>query len=337
MKNFTNVFKSALFALLLTVVSVNVNAQDEEGPALSISGSVDTYYRANLNASNDATDDGWIHPGTSFANLPGFSLGMFNLIASMEGEKSGFVADMVFGPRGTEAVFGSGPSQNIVNQLYAYWNATESVTFTIGNFNTFLGYEVISPTANFNYSTSYMFSYGPFSHSGLKADIALGDASLMLGVFNNTDITDFNATDHYYGGAQLGISGQYLNLLFSDNYFQIDYTGGFDLSDAMYLGINATFNNDLFAGGALYLQNSFSDDFSMGLRGEYFQDQGLGLFTTDESVIDITLSANYSVGSLTFIPEFRVDLYSEDIIVPEAGKAAQGSLASFLVAAVYAF
>ncbi len=349
MKNFTNVFKSALFALLLTVVSVNVNAQDEEGPTLSFSGSIDTYYRANLNASNDAAADGWIHPGTSFANLPGFSLGMFNLVTSLEGEKSGFVADMVFGPRGDEAVFGSSvdvdgdgigdiPGNSaIVNQLYAYWNATESVTFTIGNFNTFLGYEVISPTANYNYSTSYMFSYGPFSHSGLKADIALGDASLMLGVFNNTDITEFNPTNHYYGGAQFGISGQYLNLLFSDNYFQIDYTGGFDLSDAMYLGINATFNNDLFAGGALYLQNSFSDDFSMGIRGEYFQDQGLGLFATDESVIDLTLSANYTVGALTFIPEFRVDMYSQDIVVPEAGKAPQGSLASFLVAAVYAF
>ncbi len=44
-------------------------------------------------------------PGTSFANRPGFALGMANLIASYEGEKVGFVADLVFGPRGEEAVF----------------------------------------------------------------------------------------------------------------------------------------------------------------------------------------------------------------------------------------
>ncbi|WP_258105799.1 porin [Marinoscillum sp. MHG1-6] len=335
MKTFTNIFRGAVVAAVTLFSISTVSAQE-----LSFSGSIDTYYRTNLNASNDVDADGWIHPGTSFANLPGFSLGMANLIASVEGEKSGFVADLVFGPRGTEAVFGSGPSQNIVNQLYAYWNVSDGVTLTLGNFNTFLGYEVISPTGNYNYSTSYMFSYGPFSHSGLKADIALGEASLMLGVFNNTDITDFNFTDHYYGGAQLGIGGQYINLLFSDNYFQADFTGGLDLTDAVYLGVNATFNNDLFAGGALYLQNSFSDDFSMGLRAEYFQDMGLNAITyvpEDESVIDLTLSANYSVGSLTFIPELRVDMYSQDVVVPEAGESPQGSLASFLVAAVYAF
>ncbi|HAE72380.1 MAG TPA: porin, partial [Flavobacteriaceae bacterium] len=42
---------------------------------------------------------------------------------------------------------------NIVNQLYMYWNVSDKVTLTMGNFNTFLGYEVISPAANFNYST----------------------------------------------------------------------------------------------------------------------------------------------------------------------------------------
>ena len=43
-------------------------------------------------------------PNTSFANLPGFALGMANIVLSYEGEKSGFVADLVYGPRGTDAV-----------------------------------------------------------------------------------------------------------------------------------------------------------------------------------------------------------------------------------------
>ncbi len=113
---------------------------------------------------------------------------MVNLIAGYEGEKVGFVADLVFGPRGSDAVFlspyynaGAGTA-NIINQLYTYWKVSDAVTLTLGNFNTFLGYEVISPTANFNYSTSYMFSYGPFSHTGLKADFALSDEfSLNVG------------------------------------------------------------------------------------------------------------------------------------------------------------
>ena len=56
---------------------------------------------------------------------------MANLIASYEGEKSGFVADLVFGPRGNDAVFGSTiGSSPIVNQLYAYYNVSEKLTLT---------------------------------------------------------------------------------------------------------------------------------------------------------------------------------------------------------------
>lgn len=342
--------KILMIALLMT--SFSVIAQDEESkPQLSISGSVDAYYRANLNSSNDMTDGASVAPGTSFANGLGFTLGMANIVLGMEGEKSGFVADLVFGPRGYEAVFGATtPSANLVNQLYAYWNVSDDVTLTIGNFNTFLGYEVISPSANYNYSTSYMFSYGPFSHSGFKADIALGDASLMLGVFNPTDLTDFNPTGDYVFGAQLGYGGAYLNTILSDDFYQIDLTAGWDLTDALYFGVNATTAKDNFAGAAIYLQNAFSDDFGLGLRGEYFVDKGLGLLPEDESVIDLTLSANYSVGNLTIIPEFRVDLMSADkesafvtsadgfdaagnLINPKYGK----NLSSFTLAAVYTF
>ena len=334
----------ATIALFALASSNNLNAQE-----LSLSGSVDTYFRMNLNSTNDNTDGGTLAPGTSFAKLPGFALGMANIIASMDGENTGFVADLVFGPRGTEAVFGSTTaSSSIVNQLYAYWNVSDDVTLTIGNFNTFLGYEVISPTVNFNYSTSYMFSYGPFSHSGLKADFALGDASLMLGVFNETDMTDFNPAGLYFGGAQVGYGGQYLNFLVGDDYFQVDFTGGLDVSEVTYVGLNTTFNNDLFAGAALYLQQSLSDDFSLGVRGEYwgvsedFVPTGNGLTAATsvapgESVFDLTFSANYKVGSLTLIPELRVDAFSQDVIIPEAGESAQSSLASFLVAAVYSF
>ena len=187
--------KKIILAILI-ISSINVFAQEEETKKkFDFSGSVDVYYRANLTAPND---EDAIAPGSSFANLPGFALGMANVVASYEGAKVGFVADLVFGPRGTDAIFASplySATGNIVNQLYAYWNVSESVTLTIGNFNTFLGYEVISPSANFNYSTSYLFSYGPFSHTGLKADFALSeDFSLMLGVFNDTDLTEFNPT-----------------------------------------------------------------------------------------------------------------------------------------------
>ena len=341
----------ALILLVLPLYAQEGSSDSEESTKkLSISGSVDAYFRSNFTGPNEAFEvDGetwYLNPGTSFADRSGFSLGMANVILNYEGEKVGFVADLVFGPRGEDAVFLSIGSSNIVNQLYAYWNVTETVKLTLGNFNTFLGYEVISPSGNFNYSTSYMFSYGPFSHTGLKADFTLSeDTSLMLAVMNPTDATEFNPSGSYALGAQLGFYGQYLNVLVDPAFFEIDYTGGFDVSDKFYLGINAAYlsgNNDGpgFYGVALYPQLQTSDSFKLGLRAEYFVEDGafgaIGTGLADSSVFATTLSGNYTVGDLTIIPELRLDSSSDDFFL-DNDVAPASSLASFLVAAVYKF
>ena len=335
-------------ALLLSFTAFAQEEEKEDKKKFTLSGSIDAYYRTNFNAPND---EDAVAPGSSFANLPGFALGMANVIAQYEGDKVGFVADLVFGPRGEDAIFNSpalrpGGSSNIVNQLYAYWNVSESVKLTFGNFNTFLGYEVISPTGNFNYSTSYLFSYGPFSHTGLKADFTLSDDfSLMLAVLNPTDATEFNPNGNYAFGAQLGFKGQYLNFLADSGAFEIDFTGGFDISDTFYLGINgAYFDGDEddpgFAGVALYPQLATSDNFKIGLRGEYFVEDGafgaIGTGLEDSSVFTATLTANYKVGDLTIIPELRLDSSSDDFFL-NSDMEAQKSLSSFVLAAVYAF
>ena len=147
----------------------------------TLSGSVDTYFHSSFGTQNgypmvDPTTPGSSYaPSTSFADLKGFALGMVNLIASYQGEKAGFVGDVVLGPRGKAAVFGTASGQAIVNQLYAYYKFSDAVTFNIGQFNTFVGYEVISPAVNFHYSTSYLFSWGPFNHTGARMDFAFGD------------------------------------------------------------------------------------------------------------------------------------------------------------------
>ena len=331
--------KTVLLSFTLCLSNL-VMAQEETSDApkktFDLSGSVDTYFRYNL------ADDQSQAPGTSFANQAGFAIGMANLIASYEGERSGFVADLVFGPRGNDAVFGSTiGSSPIVNQLYAYFNVSDKLTLTLGNFNTFLGYEVIAPAANFNYSTSYMFSYGPFSHTGIKADIALSDDwSLMFGLLNPTDMTEFNAVDQYMFGAQLGFKGQYLNFLAGMGQTQIDFTGGFDLSERFFLGINAT-NYDSgddtgFAGVALYPQLNFTDSFALGLRVEAFSDDS---YVFDQAEVDntsITLTGSFTSGNMIIKPELRLDSASETIFTG-ADLDPVDNLASFLVAAIYSF
>ena len=340
--------KLPLLVFTLTICFSAFSQETEEEKKFSFSGSIDTYFRANFNASNDPRSGSYA-PGSSFANLPGFALGMANLVGAYEGDDVGFVADLVFGPRGTDAIFNSpmySATGNIVNQLYAYWNISEKVKLTLGNFNTFLGYEVISPTGNFNYSTSYLFSYGPFSHTGLKADFTLSESStLMLAVMNPTDATELNPSGSYAVGAQLGISDQYLNILVDPDFFEIDFTGGFDISETFYLGINAAYlsgkdNNPGFYGVAFYPQLATSDSFKLGLRAEYFVEDGtfgaIGSSVADTSVFATTLSGNYTVGDLTIIPELRLDSSSDDFFLNNSGDPASG-LVSFLLAAVYKF
>lgn len=328
----------------------------ESKKKFSFSGSADVYFRQNINGPNGKDA---IAPNTSFANQNGFAIGMANAVISFDGDKVGAVADLVFGPRGTAAVFGSlqwdvdgdgnpdlGNSSQVVNQLYVYWNISDKVTLTFGNFNTFLGYEVISPVGNFNYSTSYMFSYGPFSHTGLKVDYAISDDwSLMGAIMNGNDLTNFNPTNNYTFGAQIGFKGTYLNFLYGPQ-FQVDLTTGFDLTESFYLGANATYYDDdegSFYGVALYPQYSITDSFTIGLRGEYFgeTDEGvdaIGEYNDDgkASVFDLTLTGNYAIGNLMIIPEFRLDSASENTFM-DTNLDPSKSLASFLVAAVYKF
>ena len=332
------IFKTTflLFILLAgTLTYAQEETETEEAPSFSIAGSIDTYYRSSEYA-----------PGTSFGDLPGFALGMANIVVSYEGEKSGFVADLVFGPRGTDAVFNSSGSSNIVNQLYAYYNLSESFTLTLGSFNTFLGYEVISPVANFNYTTSYMFSYGPFSHTGIKADLAVSDdISIMLGVLNSTDMTESQPLgEDYMIGVQLGLFGQYINYLGGGTagVSQIDFTGGFNLTEKLYLGINATsYSDDLdidFSGIALYPQYTISDTFALGARFEAFSEEGLGAIGSISGEGDntsFTLTGSYTSGNLIFKPEIRIDSASGQFYSNADG--ATDSLSTFIVAAIYSF
>jgi hypothetical protein len=360
----------------------------EEEKKFSFGGSVDTYFRTAFKNTNYVY--GGTAPATSFADAKGFSLGMVNLIASYQGEKAGFVGDVVFGPRGKAAVFGTASGQAIINQMYAYYKFSDAVTLNMGQFNTFLGYEVISPTVNFNYSTSYLFSWGPFNHTGLRADFTFGDGFVAkAAIMNPTDIVEFNPVSTYTFGAQLGktsdAGGVWLNFLYgdqdgkmdedgddpygfgSDDYsagslFQADLTLGYNLSETFYLGFNTSYqttaagedidefgvitdsNADAssFLGFAVYPKLTLSESFALGLRAEYFSIKNnhlgiIGLNTDgDGSVTEFTLSGNYKVGGFTFIPEFRVDMTSEDSFADKDGEPT-ALLPSLLFAAVYKF
>ncbi|NTV45374.1 MAG: porin [Chlorobiales bacterium] len=334
--------KKAILLLFVALFITSFTAQAEEKKeesALKITGYVDAYYAYNFNKNPI---------GTSFTNSHNsFELGMANVVFSQQVGKVGFVADLGFGKRADVANGNAGSTLQAVKQLYVTYAPTTDLTITAGNFATFVGYEMIDAPLNFNYSMSYMFTNGPFYHTGVKASYTFAPGySLMLGAFDDTD-SKFDANDINHFGAQLafapveGFSG-YLNVLHgremtSVKGTQIDLTASYKASEQLLIGLNGTYkmysvdisgaDDASWAGAALYLNYTIDEAYGIGCRAEYFDDpDGLKLGVPDGSnVIGLTVSGKMKSGPLTFIPEFRVDIASEDIFIDSDGKPTSSS------------
>lgn len=285
---------------------------------ISFTGSIDTYYHKSINTKQDA-------PRTSFANLPGFSLGMINFALEYSGDRTGFVTDVVLGPRGSDAIFnapryknaaGEGSSQ-MINQMYVYYSVNERVRLNAGQFNTFVGYETITPAKNIHYSTSYLFSYGPFNHTGVWADLKFTDhCALKIALMNPTDYTEYNPFNLYTVGGQLNITNKKsmlnVNFTYGDpdgqldsndsigsvtagNATQVDVAATVDVYERYAVGVSTSFRsiasgeikmspNDVsriakcgYYGIALYQTLSLSQSAKIAARVEYFSESNGGI------------------------------------------------------------
>jgi len=343
--------------LLLTVVYGLVGVVMAYGQDslsfLNISGSVDVYYKYDLAGFEDEQGHGNI--GTSFANNQNSaSIGMANLILSQEWDKVGFVADVSFGPRGQSESLLNGADGNSfhIQNLLVHYSPADKLTLTAGFMGTFIGYEVISPAANFHYSTSYLFSGGPFQNAGITATYAFSEkVSLMAGLFNDwNEYQDGNGMTDF--GAQLAITPadgyeMYFNFLQSDLAgTTLDVVSSLQLAPSWTTGINIAHHRNGetvtdYTGFALYQTWGLGENFDLGFRGEWFkyynqESEGNPGGVDGPRMLSATLSANINVGSLTFIPEWRMDFADSEIFIDGSGDATK-SAGQFLIAAVYAF
>ncbi|MCX2476436.1 porin [Pedobacter sp. MC2016-05] len=335
-------FLTAIFAMASASCAL---AQETPTSPLEISGSVDTYFKYDFAKQTNI--------GTSFASdHNSVSLGMIDLVLKKKTGKASFVGELSFGPRGqTQSILDAsddGSSFHIQN-LYVNYDFTDQFSMTAGYMGTFIGYEVISPVGNFNYSTSYLFTNGPFQNAGIKATYKFSDkVSLMAGLFNDWNV--YTATRGVSSiGGQLMVSPvegwtAYLNVLSGaggGGYGTIaDLTTAYQITDKFKLGLNAAnydINDDAggYAGAALYPQYAFTDAVALGLRGEYFKYKNVSGIEGDKYT-SVTLTANIKSGGLTFIPEVRLDHSGTKPFAKENGMAAPNA-GQFSLAAVYAF
>lgn len=350
-----------IFSTAAVAVFGHAKAQDSTAtqPKLAISGYVDAYYRFNLSNPKKETES--TNNFTSFTNSQNsFELGMASVKLEHNVGKVGMVADLGFGKRAEEFSYNDANTMFIIKQAYVTYNATANLKLTAGSWATHVGYELVDPYLNRNYSMSYMFSYGPFFHTGVKADLALGKSGFMLGITNPTDLKSANFSRKFLI-AQYSLSAIDDKLKMYVNYqggkpadgakmsqFDLTITGA--ISDKFSMGYNGSVQSakikdargkfgdaSSWYGSALYFNIDPTEVFGLTLRSEYFSNKKAVAAAPEAGIFANTVSANFRVGALTFIPEVRLENANTAIYTKGENVAAQKSTASALVAAVYKF
>lgn len=348
--------RKILIFFLAFVSFIYVTAQDSTKGNLTINGSVDAYYRYNF---HNAKDSGRTNNYTSFTNSQNsFELGMASVKADYAIGKVDGVIDLGFGRRAQEFSYNDEGAMAAIKQAYISFAPSDKVKFTMGKWGTHVGYELLDAYLNRNYSMDYMFSYGPFFHTGLKMDVAANkNFAFMVGVSNPTDMTTASFSNKFFlGQVHFTSTNAKVNAY-------VNYVGGKDATEAVTnqvdavitgtisskfsVGYNGTVklskpegksSSDSWWGSAVYLNFDPTSVFGLTARAEYFDDED-GVAGFYNKIFDVTLSGNIHLGNLTIIPEFRVDsgkeplfYKNEDTDLPTAK-----STGSFILAATYHF
>ena len=287
--------KKTLLSLLLTATGHLAFAQTDSTDAgkLSISGYLDSYYLTAFNRPESGNLLGVDQlAGRAFDRLTDqFALGLVQVKLGYASRKTDMVIDLTFGPNAEMGNFGNTAgalnsyrpkspysaalygTSAAIKQVYFTYRVTPKLSFTVGQFGTHIGYEVIDAPLNYHYSLSNLFNNGPFYHVGLKGSYAFNDhTALMLGVVNNWDnLTDDNKQKSLIGQFSckplptwtvylnwIGGSGDdtYLNSLVNSgalpngcgNYTRqlYDLTTNYQVTPKFYLGLNAAYGRYSF-------------------------------------------------------------------------------------------
>jgi hypothetical protein len=328
-------------------------------PALTITGGADFYYRYDFSkqASNDFTS--FTHSTNSF------ELGMAEVKVEHKTDKLDMVADLGFGRRATEFAYNDQGILAAIQQLYISYSPYSWLKLTAGSWATHVGYEVEDAYGNRNYSMSYMFTYGPFSHTGVRADFTSGKSGFMIGIANPTDyryvpegVINKKFLIAQYSYAPSDNFHLYLNYVGGENVDtsksnQFDVVINAKAGSKVTLGYNGTVklvkeyegkgdysSTQNWWGSAVYVSYDPTAHFGLSLREEYHDDQDqltvYSGFGQGGSIFGSTLSASFKKDGFTLIPEVRLDEASQGVFKDSGGNATKTD-ASFLVAAIYSF
>lgn len=272
-----------------------------------------------------------------------FQVNFGKLVVQTQTAPAGFRLDLAFGPAADltsgDCPIGSagclkGISEvtKMFEQAYVTFALPSKITLDFGKFTTWAGAEVIEAKDNWLYSRSMLFTNGPFTHTGIRAQMQVTDALVLkLGVLNGWEVvTDNNpqksfaaAVGYTIPGANTGITfttyqgveesadvGTGLNAVGLNGGTSLPWRQYYDLVVAQPLGDKLSLNLNVAAqlqeeikkhwwGASLMAQYIAMPSLKIAARYEYFSDMdGAQSGTGKETSINAaTLAFIFPVGS----------------------------------------
>ena len=317
-----------------------------------ISGSIDVY--AQVNFIGKRTNDVKYRVFDPRANS--FELGMFNLMMSKTIKRVTILGDIAFGPRANIANYSANTLVSsttfALKQLYIAYEPIDGLKFTLGNFSTFFGYELIEANNNFHYSCSQAFFNGPFYHTGFKMNYTRKKFGFMVGFFNDTD-TKSDGDRNKYVGAQVSYvddrTSVYLNYIGgnqmdknTETVMKLNYKNSIGLTGTTRIKGKATIALDVAF--YTYRQKTLADpntvtrpnyfvsylygNVDLGKKGNGKIGARVGYLNNTDAITsdaisahiaDFTLTGHYNIGPLRLVPELRLDYSTEKVFLKRNG------------------
>ncbi|MBS1810729.1 MAG: porin [Acidobacteria bacterium] len=334
---------------------------------VEVSGIVDGYYSYNNNKVDMFTQ------GRAFDvrhNAFSLQLGKITLEKKNSTDSPfGFRVDLGVGETVDRIISVSDSSRNDatkhVLQAYGSYVTPGGLTIDFGKFYTPIGAEVIETKDNFNYSRGWLFTYGPYYHTGFRAKYAFNDKVAMSGflvngwdnVFENnvktgktvgvqlglTPTKKFALTQTYMAGPEAplanvpAVSARDNWRHIADTVATVYVTDKFSLLGNFVYGTDGdnAGNRGKWTGFAAYFKYAFNDHLAFSPRFEVLNDKD-GLRTgVAQTVKDITLTQEIKLaGNFLTRFEYRRDFSNQNFFTNSAG-ASRNNQNTFIIGLSY--
>jgi len=336
MKRFTlNLFVS-IMALFLTSTA-QANSGLELLKDIEVHGFASSSYSYNLNQPNDNLNDFRVYDDDDNS----FKFDTGELVIKKDARKVGdvgFRTDLTYGfsnPKTNESAGAGGATTGDDFDLqigFVQYNAPvgNGLLIDFGKFATHVGAEVMDGYDgwNYNFSRSFLFNFGPFTHTGIRMQYAVSDtigvlAMVSNGIDNQTD----NNSAKGFGGQVSWTPANNIALYF--NYFGTaedqagdtnntdelrnfyDVVADIGVCESVSLNLNFVYGSEDNARGANLdaewwgfsgiVRYDVNEWFSLNVRGQVFDDKD-GVRTGSNSAPTIQ-----QLSAFTITPEIRVN------------------------------